>query len=154
MPLRSGILKVLWAILCESSVVDQETNRISLLNILEGIRVPEPLATIAEESALPAAPVNCDLFILFARSDPEAGEQGKGRIRMQFPADTPEARLPDPAPEFAVDLTAAQQHRVRLRFPVLPYYKQGTYHFIIEAADAAGGWRPLFEIPLEVSYLV
>ena len=147
-------MKVLWAVLCESSVVDQETNRISLLNILEGIRVPEPLDAIAEESSLPAAPVNCDLFILFARSDPEAGEQGKGRIRMLFPADTPGAKLPDPAPEFAVDLTAAQQHRVRLRFPVVPYYKQGTYHFSIEAADAADGWQPLFEIPLEVSYLV
>ena len=147
-------MKALWAILCESSVVDQETNRISLLNILEGIRVPEPLDPIAEESSLPAAPLNCDLFILFARSDPEAGEGGKGRIRMQFPADTPVARLPGPAPEFDVDLTAAQQHRVRLRFPVLPYYKQGTYHFIIEAADAAGGWQQLFEIPLEVSYLV
>ena len=146
-------MKALWAILCESSIVDQETNRISLLNILEGIRVPEPLAAIAEESSLPAAPVNCDLFILFARSDPESGERGNGRIRVQFPADTPPAKIPAPAPEFEVDLTSAQQHRVRIRFPVLPYYKQGSYLFVIEAADAAGGWDQLFEIPLEVSYL-
>ena len=147
-------MRVHWAVICESSVVDQETNRVSLFNILEEIQVPEPLEEITEESTLPAAPVKFELFILFARSDLEVGEQGKGRIQIRFPSDTPTEKSPGPSPELDIQLTSAHQHRVRIRFPVLPYYGEGSYHFGIEVATEPGDWQQLFDVPLVVSYSV
>lgn len=145
-------MRVPWAVICESSVVDQETNRVSLFNILEEIQVPEPLDAITEETSLPAAPVNFELFILFSRSDLAVGEQGKGRIQIRFPSDTPVEKSPGLSPEFEIPLTTAHQHRVRIRFPVLPYYSEGTYRFDIEASTSSEAWSHLFEVPLEVSY--
>lgn len=148
-------MRVSWAVICESSVVDQETNRVSLFNILEEIQVPEPLDdAIAEEASLPAAPVKFELFILFARSDLAVGEQGKGRIQMRFPGDTPAEKSPGPSPEFEIQLTSARQHRVRIRFPVMPYYGEGNYHFGIEVATETEDWQKLFDAPLVVSYSV
>lgn len=147
-------MRVPWAVICESAIVDQETNRVSLFNILEEIQVPEPLEEITEESTLPAAPVKFELFILFARSDMGAGEQGKVRMRMRFPADDPMEKSPTPPPDFGVDLTSARHHRVRIRFPVLPYHREGTYYFVIETETGPEDWQQLFEVPLEVSYLM
>ena len=147
-------MNVPWAIICLASAVDQETNRVSLFNIMEEIQVPAPPAVAGSDLFLPGAPVDFELFILFARDAPTVCEQGRGRVWIQFPQGKTPEPPPENVPEFPIDLTAACRHRVRVGFPALPVKSEGTYRFIIEAATEVGAWRRLFDVPLEVSYQV
>jgi len=142
-------LKVLWAVACQSSSVDQETNTVSLFNLLEQISVPEPPRSeiSSDDPILRAATGAFELFILTGRSDLNVGERGPARVCLHFPSDEPPASF-----QIEIDLTSAQRNRIKISLPALPVSGEGTYRFVIEAADATGGWNQLFEIPLEVSY--
>lgn len=130
--------------------MDQETNSVSLFNILEQISVLEPpvSAISSDDPVLRAATGAFELFILVSRSDLNVSERGPARVRLHFPSDEPPASF-----QIEIDLTSAQHNRIKISLPALPISGEGTYRFVIEAADAAGGWNQLFEIPLEVSYL-
>ena len=141
-------MKVLWAIICESSSVDQETNNISLFNVLEHVQVPEPPAANGESSYPPAAPFSYRLIASFCRTNLKEPERGIGRIRLQFPNEAGDGFFP----EFEIDLEDGDRHMVVGRFPFMPISGQGTYTYTIESLTDTGDWLPMFEVPLEVSF--
>ena len=140
-------MKALWAVLCQSSSVDRETNNVSLFNVFEEVRVQAP-----PEPATPALPYGAvtsalEFIALFRRSDINSGERLSGRFRIQTPLGTGSDPLP-----IEIDLTSSLRHRVRIRLPALPISGEGTYLFTIEAEGSASQWCQLCEVPLEVIF--
>lgn len=142
-------MKVLWAVLCQGSAVDQETNNVSLYNILEQLDVPEPPAEPPDTSTLRAALRPLELFILFSRTVSEVPEAGRANVRLIFPSDDPPASF-----QIDVDLSQAHRHRVRINLPGMPVSGEGEYLFVVEALGDDGDSIPLFEIPFTVAYQV
>lgn len=140
-------MKVLWAVICQSSVVDQETNNVSLFNILEQVDVPEPPALPPDSSSLRAALRPLELFILFARTASEVPEHGRVNVRLIFPSDDPPASF-----QIDVDLSQVHRNRARINLPGMPVSGEGEYLFVIEALSDIGDSMPLYEIPFFVSY--
>ena len=143
-------MKVLWAIICEGSSVDRESNNVSLFNVLEQIQIPEPPAVDASNDARPAAPIPYRLVVLFCRSDQMVGEKGTARIALRFPTE----EEPVIFPQSVIDLEVAQRNRLVSRFPFLPVSGEGTYKFVIEELTDSVQWQELFEVPVEVSFQV
>ena len=141
-------MKVLWAIICQSSAVDQETNNVSLFNLLEQVHVPEPPTGGEANEPFPVAPISFSIVALLSRTNLSMGESGKGRIRIEFPSDA----APDLLPDFEYDLEVALHHRIRFHFQGMPIKGEGIYRFLIEEEAASGQWTQLFEAPLIVSY--
>lgn len=143
-------MEVTWAIICESAVTDQETNNISLFNLLDEMQLPEPPDPATEQSPPVMAAVQLLMVALFSRSDLERGEKEQARITINFPTAIEAQALPT----FEIDLENA--HRLRAKFNIagFPVAGEGIYHFRIQQLNCDGDWSDLYEVPLQVSYLL
>lgn len=140
-------MRLIWAVLCERSVIDRDTNMVSLINVLEEMTMAVQPPPEAPDASLPQAviPVPIELVTLWARSDEKIPERGRYRVRLLLPDD----RVPADS-EFEVDLTQFLRLRHRSRFPGLPVAGEGTYHFVVEEGAGGGGWATMSEVPLRV----
>lgn len=147
-------MKVIWAVLCLNSVIDRQTNNLSLFNILEEISVL-PVPAQGPQSKGPGdltfAPT-FELVTLWGRSDENVPERGYGRVKLSLPASSSEA--PKVAVEYEVDLTKYLRLRQIGRIHGLPAAGEGvyTYTFIIEGKNEGQDWSPKFELPLRVVF--
>lgn len=146
-------MKVIWAVLCQSSAVDGESNNLSLFNIIEEVTITAPPPQEGREiGQLGALPMVSELVILWSRSDQSVGEHGLGRLRIMLP----EGKEPDDptykpqVTPFDVNMTQHLRLRHRLRFMGLPIVGEGIYLFVIDGKSQDGDWEKMFEVPLRV----
>lgn len=145
-------MKVYWALICQTSIIDRDTNNISLINVVEEVMVlanpPVPLLTEGQvpEETLPTL---FEVVALWARSDMKVPESGEGRMRLVDP-DNNTVLTSSPYP---VDLTTFLRTRIRTRLPGLPYrgtpLPEGIYRFVIEERQT-DEWVPKYEVYLRV----
>ena len=142
-------MKVTWAVICEGSSIDQESNNISLFNLLDQLLLPEPPDEMAESNRPVMAAVRLLLVAMFSRSDSDQGETATGRIAIHFPDDIE----PQFLPVFEIDLESAHRLRGKFNLVGIPVSGEGLYHFQIQILGDDGNWDFAYEVPVEVSYL-
>ena len=139
-------MKIIWAILCQTSVIDSGTNNISLFNVIEEVTVPaqppSSVSDVAEGSLIPSA---LELVILWTRSDIEVPERGFGRLQVIAPQIARNLSV-----DHEVDLSTFLRLRARIHLPGLPAGGPGIYLFKIDGKPAGGEWTQMFELPLRV----
>jgi hypothetical protein len=157
-------VNVLWAILCNSSSVDRDSNTISLFNVIEELQLAAPPPEVDDQPAgLPeigdqpgAAPANVlygpmELVILFVRTESEVPERHVARVDIRPPDSQVTARTGT----FEVDLSHFKRLRHRSHLPGIPMATEGsvegTYTFRIELRAEDDSWQSAYEFPLEVS---
>lgn len=131
-----------WSILCESSIVDTQTNRISVLNAVEGIGVFATKAQLDEELERAEAeggalviPVNFQLASFWVRSEPEQPEE----VMLRLVIDTPDGRSLSNI-EVPVNLSNHAATRLRLVINTMPYTGDGLYWVsVAQAVDENEG---------------
>lgn len=145
-------MKVYWALICQTSIVDRDTNNISLINVIEEVAVPAtPPVPLQAESQVPeqAWPALFEVVALWARSDMKVSESSEGRIRLVDPDDNTVLT----SSPYLVDLTTFLRTRIRTRFPGLPYrgtpLPEGVYKFVIEERQE-DEWVPRSQAYLRV----
>ena len=143
-------MKVIWALLCETTITDRDTNNVSLINVVDEITVPasppqEPTEADSEEIALLG--VGLRMVILCVRSNPEIPESGEMRIKVVAPDET--ARI---SVQLEVDLTQSQRLRGTGHLLEVPFlsWQEGQYLFKIETKTEGLDWQEMFELPLWV----
>lgn len=141
-------MKVIWALLCETAIVDRDTNNISLVNIVDEMTVPAPppqglLGPVIERIEV----LDLRLAILWARSISDVPESGEGRITVVAPDDSISV-----SPEVEVDLSQSQRMRAvgHLLESPFPSWQEGQYLFKIESRTEDLDWQEMFELPLWV----
>ena len=147
-------MKVLWAILCQASVTDRDTNIVSLFNILEEVKIPAHPPSIEGEMSAGQGAIGLglmELIVLWARSDPAVGERGITRLQMYGPGDD------NPiggTTQSEVDLTSFQRLRQRIRYPGFPVPTagpiEGIYRIVIERQEDEQ-WHTAAEVPIVVT---
>ena len=149
-------MKVLWAVLCQSSSVDRESNNVSLFNVLEEVRLPASVPEMTGEPGLTEGALGAlgqfQLVILVARSDEGVAEKIRARVRV-FP---PMAEDPIVTSEFDVDMSEYLRVRQRVNFPGIPASRQhgpvaGTYDFVIDSRRGDQQWEEMARVPLRVA---
>jgi hypothetical protein len=144
-------LKVIWAILCQSSAVDRDTNVVSLFNVIEDLTLSAPPPEAPPGQQLPAGLALVPPFrivALWSRSNPDVPEQGRGRMRLLLPKDGSVARTQ----EFDVDLTQHLRLRHIMNLSGLPLGGEGIYRFVIDGMTGTSEWTEKFELPLHVAF--
>ncbi|MDE2213237.1 MAG: hypothetical protein KGJ34_01765 [Patescibacteria group bacterium] len=147
-------IKILWAIACTSSSVDQKTNTTSLFNILEQVQF-----TTADASALvngivkegTGVPFQFDIVVLVARSSKSDLSRG-----MSLEA---KVCLLDPDRKILMEnkfpgLMEKNKRRLRfnLKFNGMPISRNGDYTFLVSVKEKdEKNFSEEVEIPLEVS---
>ena len=140
-------MDIVWGVFCQSAIVDRYTNNISLVNIIEELKL-EALPPIKEgDEKTPAVAVDARLVTLWIRSDMEKSERGRGRIRIIYP--TGESSF---GPEFDIDLSEFLRLRQISNIPALPIKGEGQYKFILEYEESSSIWIQKYTLPLRVVF--
>jgi hypothetical protein len=138
------MIQHLWTLACRVSLVDQESNNVSLIQVLEELTIP----TVAPQVFGPGMVLAMfDVVTLWGRENEEQGTQGRGRISIISP--TGDELL---AQEYEVDLREVRRARSVSRMLGFPAQGSGQYGFRIERRVAADGqWERVAVVPLWVN---
>jgi hypothetical protein len=131
-----------WTVVCSRSVIDRDTNNISIQNVLEQITVsapPRPGATI---------PIEVEVVSLWTKTDPAVPHRGKARITLLSPSGQALRTA-----ELEIDLSVYERYRTRNRLQGLPVAESGRHVFRVEVREAgAEVWRLVAAIPLQINH--
>lgn len=135
--------KHIWSVLCYKGCLDQYTNQVSLLDVIENISLrptgPAPSGNVH-------IPIQMNLVSLWMRSDLNSPETFETRIIVKAPDG-----FEHPSNELVADLQTHTRIRTFRRFEILPYRGPGLYEFIVEyRGTASDAWNSVVAVPLDV----
>ncbi len=137
----------LWSILCQQAIVNQETQTVSLIEIVERIQFGRLPAVEIELSSIDALPVAVTLVTLWQRSDPEQTETGRGRVQIKSPSGK---IIGNPQPlEYDINLADAARFRAIARFMNLPFAGSGTYQIATQLMEN-DDWHDIASVSVEI----
>lgn len=130
-----------WSVLCDKTIVDQDSKNIRL-DVVEQIAA-KGLPEAPRESLLllPFRPI---VVSLWYRDQPDQPATGDARITFFSPTEATLGTF-----DVAIDLTTAERCRTKLELPGLPVSTSGRYHFDVELRRD-GQWIRLARLPLQV----
>ena len=140
------MIKHAWTVICQKSIIDQDTNNISL-DVLEQIEAKIP--PLPEEAKGIVLPMQIEVTSLWYREKPEQGTHGNGRLRVEAPNKKEVASA-----NIDIDLNNNGRVRTRIRLDGLPVLKNiSGYFFFITEIESSGKWLEVARIPLEFKIL-
>jgi len=103
-------------------VTDKDTNTVSLIDVIEGVSVNEPVASGGEPALIA---IQAELVSMWTRTDPEKPDSGVVRVRFE----DPDKKLLLDTKTFRVDLTSYIRARTSLKLAGIPASRAGIYFF-------------------------
>jgi hypothetical protein len=136
-----------WSILCASSIIDRETQAVSLLNIVEVLTITEPAAMLKQALETKAAfQVQMELWSQWVRSDYATPETAMMRCSLV----APDEHFP-PQP-FPVSLEETTTAHTKLRVSLFPFRGAGVYVWIVEKrVGDLNNWEVVAQVPFEMT---
>jgi hypothetical protein len=132
----------IWSVLCESSILDQDTKLISMINVLEELAIPD------EPAPDKGLQIVASLVTLWVRSEINKPSQGFARYNFTSPSGNILQSLEQP-----IDLTKYERLRSRGQFVGLNLPESGQYFFNVEFRENEHDeWRRVAAIPLKVNF--
>lgn len=144
------MIEHVWTVVCAKSVIDQESNNITLMNVLEQItaEIVIPPGTTERPSVLP---FEFELITLWSRADLESPATGRARIILISPSGQPN----DITPEYEIDLTIHTRFRGRMRSKGLPADTSGVARFRVQLRiGEEEEWHEVASIPIQIDLTV
>jgi hypothetical protein len=132
-----------WTIICQKSVIDQDTNNMSL-DVLEQLTFQLPILPDEDQGYI--IPFNLEVISLWYRNQADPGEKKQGYLTFVAPngAELMKANID-------IDLTTHHRTRSRIRLTSLPIPKDtsGYFQFIIEVESKKQKTK-VARVPLEI----
>jgi hypothetical protein len=135
------MIEHIWSVLCSRSVIDSETNNVSIQNVVEQIVIQ------AEPQENGFLPIELELITLWGKDEPKEVVEGAGRVTFITPSGKS-----DVISDEKIDLTKAERHRQRIKLPGLPVSEAGKYYFKVEVKNKDGEWKQVSAIPLKIEF--
>lgn len=141
------MIKHIWSILCEDSSVDQETNKLSIRNVLEAIEI-RVQGTLPEKMAIP---IPFEIVSFFTRANSNTEEEIQLKVRLV------NSEMDQLGPDLPVIIKfPVKSNRLRSRFKIqgLPIKGEGKYAFIISfKTSKEKEFKTVVELPLEIKFI-
>jgi hypothetical protein len=132
-----------WTVLCSHAVIDQDSNSVSLLDVVEQLEIGE------EPTPEGGVLFSLDLMTLWARTDLDVPAWGHGRVTFLSPS----GELVRGPFSFDIDLSQHRRNRTKGRFQALPITGSGRHVFRVELQNEnETEWHQVANIPLEVYF--
>jgi hypothetical protein len=137
------MLDHLWSIVCQSSSIDIETNRLSIFNVIENLSIN------SQEGQRILVPLQFDIVSSWLRKD--ISEPVYATMRITYSSPEGENILQQ---ELVFEITKAPLHRTRIHFPNIPVTTSGCYKFMVDLKmNAENVWCTVATIPLFIKIL-
>lgn len=138
-----------WTVFCSRLVTDNETNQVSLIDVVESLKAtgPQQMRDEALSGQTVVVPFRGTLTSLWSRSNRETPEVAKCRAIL-FDGSDQELL---PYQEFDVGLREHKRLRTQFKLEVFPLRGEGQYAFQVELLDSNNEWQIVSRVPFEVS---
>jgi len=134
------MIEHIWSVLCSRSVIDSETNNVSIHDVIEQIIIN------AEPTENGFLPFPLELITLWGRKELDKSESGIERVSFITPSGKSTV-----ISESKIDLSKVERHRHRVRFPGLPISEGGRYYFKVEMENG-NQYHEMAAIPLVIQF--
>jgi hypothetical protein len=135
------MIEHIWSVLCSRSVIDYETNNVSIQDIIEQITIN------AEPTENGFLPIPMELITLWGRK--KIDKPATGTERVSFVTPSGKSTI---ISESKIDLSKVERHRQRVRFPGLPISEAGRHYFRVEFKENGDQYHEVVAIPLAVQF--
>jgi hypothetical protein len=136
-----NMLEHVWSVLCSRSVIDSETNNVSIQDVIEQITI------VAEPTENGFLPFPLELITLWGRK--EIDKPANGTERVSFVTPSGKSTI---ISESNIDLSKIERHRQRVKLPGLPLGQAGRYYFRVEVKGSSDQYREVAAIPLAIQF--
>lgn len=134
-----------WSVLCSKGVVDEQSNQISLLDVLEHVSFEVASLPKQEGDNIRLVHFPCQLISLWTRSDHDVPELAECRLYLLKWDGSESKRVP-----MEVDLRKSPRFRSTFRMEGVPL-GTGLLWFVVECRSSADDtWIEAARVPLEV----
>lgn len=140
------MIEHIWTVLCSRSLIDQRTNNISLIDIIEELRIVGPPLPQSGEQVI--IPINFEVVTLWSRGEDNLPFRGHGRLLFIDPAGNTLRSL-----DFEIDLSVFQ--RVRNCLGIIGFLVQNQGRHILRVQMRGNGieeWHTVANIPLNILF--
>lgn len=133
-----------WTILCRLSLINGQSNNISLIEVVEEIAIPQGAVVAGGAGMVPAS---FDLVTLWGRAVED--HPAVGKVRVRFAAAGSDVALL--THEYAIDLTHNARTRNIINLVGFPATLPGRYYFHVDYRDCeAECWTEVGGLPITV----
>jgi hypothetical protein len=143
------MIQHVWSVLCSRSLIDRETNNITLFEAIEQVKIgrrPPRQENAPEEGLLP---IRVELVTLWIRSPDNEPTQGRTRSAFVRPSGV----MTEAIVEHDIDLRTNLRNRHRHRFAGIPVREGGRHVFRVDVwNDTRGDWEEVAAVPLEIIF--
>lgn len=137
------MIKHAWTTVCEKSIIDKDTNNISL-DILEQLSINLPPLPADAKGIIFSYPI--EIVSLWYRDLNIKGKKYSARVNIKSPAGDIILKT-----DMEIDLTNTQRYRTRVKLNRLQINKQSSgYYFFIVDVELNNKWTEITRVPLEV----
>lgn len=132
--------RLVWSVLCSQPLVDQQTNNVSLINVIEQVQV-----SLSATGPFPVTiPMGWSIVTLWRREHLDRPERRVGRLRILGPGG---GQLGEAL--FEIDLSEHERARTIATQTHLVLEGAGTHRFVIEVQENEV-WDFRADLPVEV----
>lgn len=141
------MIKHIWSILCSKSVIDRDSNNISLYDVFEQLSVEIVQKSESQSSQEKVIPIDFELVTLWVREDMNSPAHGKSKLILYSPTGKE-----NKAAEIEIDLSKHHRTRSRIHISGLPINSGSGYYWFVLFLRVEGEeeWREVSRIPLQV----
>jgi len=137
----------IWSVLCSQSVIDAQSNNISLFNVIEQLTAVLKKTEIPE-GTIPLVPISLELVSLWERDELDQGK-ATGDVTVDV-IDPTGKRLG--GQNITVDVSAARRCRTKLALGGIPITSSGRYIMRVSVRENANDQPSVVaEVPIEVN---
>ncbi len=145
-------MKHLWSLICQNAITNQETNNVTLVEVLEELKfalnsdpgLRETVTKALNDGNL-VIPVNLSLVTTWLRSELEVPETSQAHMEIKSPAGVILLQQ-----DYPVNLSDHSRLRARNVIVNFPFKGNGAYQFVVYHR-VGNGWQEDISIPLTVS---
>lgn len=144
----------LWAILCKSASIDQQSNQLSIFNIVENTTISKsptpitPLSKLTEFTQKTQVKLEHNLVVQFERLFSESDEEFTTDIELKVTDPDNEVTIKNELP-FTFE-KGKNRMRIIITLDSLVVTKSGKYTYFISAKDSTGIFQKKLETSVDV----
>lgn len=134
-------MKHIWSVLCAHAIVEQETNTVSLMNVIEQITVQFNEPAVPTPGPTHMLPIPLQLVTLWQR-DPGKTAGARFKVFLRTPRDP----QPQGHAEGTIDAGSNPRARITTKVPGIPWLGEGIYAFVVQLFKKRE-WTTVAEVP-------
>lgn len=139
------MIKHIWSVLCQESIINQDNNMISLNNIIEEINLKQNKNKISKNSTKVLVPINHEIVSFLSKSD--KNKQAKIQLKLTL-LDPKMDKLEEKKFDVIIPVSKDKM-RTRIKFASIPITTEGNYVYLVNIKQNKE-FETVAQIPLEV----